>query len=470
MNTLILLIIVVVAAAVLSQVLLSKGVINYVPARKFLHITAISVSAFSVYVADYTLLLWIVGAAVPIIFLLVVLGVFNSADQPRNSWGIFYFALVFLILLWLFPKQPDFIFFPLIILALADGFAALAGFYFGKHWYSFGHESKSVEGSAVFFLFTVFCLQFLPQLLPFAERPFESIYSVIIVSIFLTLVEAVSIKGRDNLWVPFGVLYWFLLDTHFIGLSAALLFLGLGAAMFFIYKLKWLSASGAIAAALLGWTLLISPDPVWIIPAVVFLVIGTGISKLPKKENQPNEKGRNANQVFFNGGFYVIFLGLYFISNQMVFLVGGLASLTAAMSDTASSEIGSRFAKHTFIITTGKKAEPGLSGAISWIGALSGLIFAAIFALIPFIILGSFDLKIYSILFGVGLFGNFIDSILGALFQVKYRENQNMPWSDRNPGTLSPEKRGYAFITNDIVNLLATLLAAVTGILVYIFL
>ncbi len=469
MNTLILLIIVI-AAVVLSKVLVLKRVIDYVPARKFLHITAISISAFSVYIADYTLLMWVLGLAVPIVFLLVVIGVFNSKDQPRNSWGIFYFALVFLILLWIFPKQPGFIFFPLIILALADGSAALAGFYFGKNWYHFGFEAKSIEGSTAFFFFTFGCLQWLPELIPVAERPFASIYSVIIVSIFLTLIEALSIKGRDNLWVPFGALYWLLLDTNFIGRSEFLLFLGLGAAMFFIYKLRWLSSSGAIAAALLGWILIISPDPVWIIPAIVFLVFGTGLSKLPKKDNKPREKGRNANQVFCNGGFYVIFLGLYFISNQMVFLVGGLASLSAAMSDTASSEIGSRFAKHTFIITNGKKANPGLSGAISLIGTLAGLVFTAIFALIPFIILGAFDAKIYLILLGVGLSGNFIDSILGALFQVKYRETPEMPWADRNPGTPSPEKSGYSFITNDRVNLLATLMAAVLGFVVYIFL
>lgn len=469
MDTLILLIIVV-AAALLSQVLVSKGVINSLPARKFLHIIAISTSAFSVYIADYTLLLWVVLVAVPILFLLVIFGIFNSKDQHRNSWGIFYYALVFLIFLWLFPHQPAFIFFPLIILALADGFAALTGYYFGRHWYNFGHESKSIEGSVVFFLFTLFCLQILPLLLPFAERPFASVYSVIIVSVFLTLVEAISIKGRDNLWIPIGVLYWFLIDTNFIGLSEFLLFSALGIIMYFIYKIKWLSSSGALAAALLGWTLLISTEKVWIIPTVVFLVLGTLISKLPKKEIRSKENGRNANQVFSNGGFYVIFLGLYFISNQMLFLIGGLASLTAAMSDTGSSEIGSRYGTGTFNITNGKKVAAGLSGGISLVGTLAGFIFAAIFAFIPFIISGRFDTKIYLILCGVAIFGNLFDSIFGALFQVKYRENPNMPWVDYDTGSISQEMRGYTYITNDVVNLVTTVLAAVSGTTFYIFL
>ena len=356
MLTTTILLLVIVVVAVFSELLVRKKIVSYDLARKLLHITAISLSAFSIYVADYQYVFWATLSATPVLFLLVRLGVFNTKEGERNSWGIFYFALAFSVLLWLFPQQKELIFFPMIVLALADGFAALTGTYFGKHWYRFGSESKSLEGSVAFFVAILFCLQFLPKWLPFAGRPFSSFFTVLIVSVFITLVEAISIKGRDNLWIPFGLLYWMILDTHFIGAKSFFFFAGLGVMTYFIFKMKWLSASGAIGASLLGWLLIISPDPVWVSPAIVFLVLGTLISKLPKKDVRPEGAGRNANQVFYNGGVYAIFLGLYFISHQMVFLVGGLASLTAAMSDTASSEIGSRFSKRTFNIANWKRS------------------------------------------------------------------------------------------------------------------
>src|SRR5690606_25669100 len=181
-----------------TRALYRRGRISETFSSKILHIVAISLFAVSPwYVPDIVQIL-IVGITVPILFFLVNRGFFFDEEQQRKSWGIVYFAATFLLLLLLFPKQHEVVFFPMLVLALADGFATIIGTYFGKHPFSFGFEHKSWEGSMAFLVFTLLSLQVIPEFLPFVKPPLESDYVLIIVALLHTFTEALAIKGRDN--------------------------------------------------------------------------------------------------------------------------------------------------------------------------------------------------------------------------------------------------------------------------------
>jgi len=80
----------------------------------------------------------------------------------------------------------------MLVLALADPFAALVGMRFGKHTYTIFDEKRSFEGSFAC-IFVAVCIFFacgMPLLLS------------CVAGILLALIDAVSLRGSDNLFLP----------------------------------------------------------------------------------------------------------------------------------------------------------------------------------------------------------------------------------------------------------------------------
>ena len=460
---------IIVTFGIFAAILFRKKMLNYLFAKKIVHITAISVTAISPYFVPADILFWIAVFITSINLILTYFGLFQKLNNNRKNWGVFYFSASFLLLIYLFPNQPDLVFYPMIILALADAFAAIIGSAFGKYKYAFSGEVKSIEGSIVFFLVSVFCFLALPARLPFVELTI-SIQSALFISLFLTLLEAQSIKERDNFWIPLGVLYWLLIDTSFFDFYYGILAFIFSFVVYGIYRLRWLSADGAVTTWLLGCILVVSPAPVWVIPALVFLALGSIVSKLPQMDKHESGGGRTGQQVFCNGGVYTLLLGASFISSDIVFLLAGMASITAAMSDTASSELGRRYGKSTISILNFKKVPAGLSGGISLVGTVSGLIFAAAMAGLPFLILPEYSVQMFLIVFAAGFLGNIADSLIGAIFQIKYRPDAESPWSDIPIGIGINQTKGIVSITNNAVNLMATATAGIIAFLSFNYL
>lgn len=467
------LIAVIVFFAIIAALLFQKKKVSFLIAKKIVHIAAISIAAISPYYVPVDLLVVIALILTLINLIFTYLGSFQKLNNNRKTWGVFYFSAVFTLLIYLFPNNPDFVFYPMIILALADGFAAIIGSKFGKHKYALSGDVKSIEGSVVFFLFSLLSIIVAPKLLPFVELVIP-IQSALFISLFLALLEAQSRKERDNFWIPVAVLYWLLLDTSFIDLYYGTLAGLFSLAVYGIYKFRWLSAGGSVTTWLLGCVLLIFPNPVWIIPALVFLILGSVVSKLPQTEGQgegildklkSDEGGRTGKQVFCNGGIYTLFLALFFLTSDVIFLIAGMAAITTALSDTASSEIGRRYGKSTISILNFKKIPAGVSGGISEVGTVSGLIFAGAMAGLPFLILSEYTIQMFIIVCAAGFIGNIADSLIGAIFQIKYRPDPKSLWSDEPVGDGINQTRGIAWITNNTVNLLATATAGIMGIL-----
>jgi len=80
----------------------------------------------------------------------------------------------------------------MVILALADTFASLMGMRFGNHSYNIYDEKRTMEGSGA-------CLVASLCVLVFFDLPFlQALY----IATALTIVEAVSLRGSDNLFLP----------------------------------------------------------------------------------------------------------------------------------------------------------------------------------------------------------------------------------------------------------------------------
>lgn len=116
-------------------------------------------------------------------------------------------------------------------------------------------------------------------------------------------------------------------------------------------------------------------------------------------------------------------------------LVIPLAVLATANSDTWASEIGRYFKGRTYDIARFRRVEPGLSGGISFSGTLAGGFGAALIAAFAFLISRDWisGLIVYGFIWIFGFAGMLIDSVLGALFQPKYKhpetgKHYDYPW------------------------------------------
>ena len=92
---------------------------------------------------------------------------------------------------------------PMLVLTLADAAAALIGTPYGRHRYPAYHGQKSVEGSAAFFIVTVWCI-YLPLSLFTPAQGAEHVVAVVLVAAIATALEATAGGGLDNLLVPVG--------------------------------------------------------------------------------------------------------------------------------------------------------------------------------------------------------------------------------------------------------------------------
>ncbi|THH41795.1 DUF92 domain-containing protein [Neolewinella litorea] len=212
-----------------------------------------------------------------------------------------------------------------------------------------------------------------------------------------------------------------------------------------------LSTSGALAAVVLGLTVVFTAGPRWLLPLFAFFASSTLIDRLlpargisgDVKDRQP----RDAVQVFCNGGIYGL-VALWGWDPKLL-----LVAAAVATSDTWASAVGKYFRQPTLDILRLREVPPGLSGGVSVAGTVGGAAGAILIALLGFVVLEGFSWGAGAWVAAFGFCGMVVDSVLGAGLQARYR-HEDGGLSDREvPG--AQLVAGRAWMTNDLVNLLA---------------
>jgi uncharacterized protein (TIGR00297 family) len=122
--------------------------------------------------------------------------------------------------------------------------------------------------------------------------------------------------------------------------------------------------------------------------------------------------------------------------------LGFAASFAAKLADTCGSEIGKRWGRHTVLITTLKPVPPGTEGAISVEGTVASLVGSAVMATLMLWLGLLSDGGCWLLVALVGLVATLLESWIGADLQ------QRCSW-----------------LSNELVNAIQTLLAAVLAML-----
>src|SRR5690606_1105604 len=146
---------------------------------------------------------------------------------------------------------------------------------------------------------------------------------------------------------------------------------------------------------------------------IFFFVSSSLLSKIHPSVDEKN--GRNYLQVLSNSIVALVFLVLYFIFEDVVYMLVAVVAIAASTSDTWASEIGALSKSKPFSILTFKKMEKGLSGAISIIGIIASLMGAVAISLLYsglYFISNSFDMMMFVEFLTVITVAGFLGSIL----------------------------------------------------------
>lgn len=123
----------------------------------------------------------------------------------RDSHGEFYFPIAVAVLFALAHGDKLLYVIPLLVLTLADAVAAILGSAYGKNSYVGIGGNKSIEGSVAFFAVAFFAVHVPLLLFSDLSRP-QTLLVAADIALVVTLLEAVSWRGLDNLIIPLGVL------------------------------------------------------------------------------------------------------------------------------------------------------------------------------------------------------------------------------------------------------------------------
>jgi uncharacterized protein (TIGR00297 family) len=202
------------------------------------------------------------------------------------------------------------------------------------------------------------------------------------------------------------------------------------------YWRKALDLFGSIFMIIMGIIIIFTAGANWLMLIFIFLLLGLISTKYKhqyKKDIGVYEGTRSLKNVISNGivPFVMAAFGNY---------GGFIGSIATATADTLASEVG--VVEQPRLITTFKKVPPGTDGGISIVGTAAGIIGAGIIGVSAYI-LGIFPDPFVTLKVSIiaGTVGCFVDSILGAVL----------------------EQRNY--ISNEYVNLIATITGAALGII-----
>jgi uncharacterized protein (TIGR00297 family) len=124
-----------------------------------------------------------------------------------------------------------------------------------------------------------------------------------------------------------------------------------------------------------------------------------------------------------------------------VIAVGYVASFSTKLADTCSSEIGKAYGQRTFLITTLQPVPRGTEGAVSLEGTLAGVAASVAIALVGWGV-GLIPLWQVAVCVVAAFIGTNVESVIGATLQSR-----------------------FAWLTNEVVNILNTLIGAIAAVL-----
>ena len=297
------------------------------------------------------------------------------------------------------------------------------------------------------------------------------LWQMILVAALAVLLELITRNGLDNISVPlasFLFIYAFLYIPQITGYLCPILLTPI--VIWIAGERSVLTRDGILCAIVLDLIISIVFGNLGFLALLSFLVLGVLSDKIKHAGKHKKSECRTYFQVFANAAPAAACAICYLIYPHTAFLIGFLAAMGESLSDTMASGIGARD-KRVVDLFRMKKCEVGISGGVSLLGSFAAVLGAFLMMLLGYAFVGGAYLPY--ILGGIAAFaGCVFDSMLGSLFQVKYRcvSCGALVEKEEHCGKSAERVRGFAFFDNSTVNFFSSFFAAVLAIvLVFIF-
>ena len=243
------------------------------------------------------------------------------------------------------------------------------------------------------------------------------------------------------------------------------------------YKRFALSDSGALGALVVGTLVFGFGGWVWGLMLIGFFVTSSSLSRYRREEKEAAAakfaKGsqRDLGQVLANGGIGAVLAILNHVQPAETWLPLYVGVMSAVTADTWATEFGVLSKGMPRMITTWKRVSAGTSGAISLRGSAASLLGGLFIGALALLLLavdslarrmGFLPASIWLPLVAAagGTAGSLTDSLLGATLQGIYRCDQCDKETERRVhvcGQATTRVRGWAWLSNDWVNLISSL-------------
>jgi len=215
---------------------------------------------------------------------------------------------------------------------------------------------------------------------------------------------------------------------------------------YIIKKKGYLDDVGIAVSTLMAFVILMGTDIKWLLIILSFLMLGSLVSKIgrSKKESMNLYEGRRSlKNVLANGlvAILVVIMYIFGILDYNTALFGYVGAISAATSDTFSSELGVLSEETPRLITTFEKVEKGTDGGITLWGVVVGVVGGFLIGLLATLLFNNNYLLIVGTFSGI--LGNLSDSLSGALFERK------------------------GILNNEHVNFICTIVGCISAVVMY---
>ncbi len=237
------------------------------------------------------------------------------------------------------------------------------------------------------------------------------------------------------------------------------------------YRRGALTRSGWLGAVLTGTSVFGFGGLDWGVLLIAFFVSSSLLTRYKQSAKaeaaEAFAKGgpRDLGQALANGGVAATLAVLSGLVGQTGPLAAAfVGTLAEANADTWATELGILARQPPRLITNGRVVAPGTSGGVTGFGTLASLAGAALIGGLAALLGGGGRLLLIGAL--AGLIGSLFDSLLGATVQVIYYSDRRGKETERpfeRDGAPNRRLRGWPWLNNDVVNLLATLAGSLLG-------
>lgn len=248
--------------------------------------------------------------------------------------------------------------------------------------------------------------------------------------------------------------------------------------------LKTIDGRGFLASVAIGLAIIFGGGLSWFIIVAVFFILGVGFTLYrygyKRRLGGAQEKGgaRNWPNILANGGVPALFAIANLLYQGPWPAALFLGSISAAAADTAATELGLLSKKNPRLVTRPSRVvAPGTSGGVTSLGFSGSILAAAIIGTMASALgvvpgqagLGHAALTLIICVIG-GVLGTLSDSFTGAVVQRKgYCVVCLKPTeATRHCGERTKVVGGAAYVENNVVNVIATVVGGLTSLAVFL--